>query len=68
MYQPQHVCTPGLRTESHYYQIESCLVVLLTVGRSYVGNDVTRSKLFDRASMCSYENPPDLNHDLSLLS
>ena len=32
--------------------------VLLTVGRSYVGNDVTRSTLLDRAGACSYENLP----------
>ena len=32
--------------------------VLLTVGRSYVGNDVTRSTLLDRACACSYENLP----------
>ena len=32
---------------------------LLTVGRSYVGNDVTRSTSLDRAcSACSYENLP----------
>ena len=30
--------------------------VLLTVGRSYVGNDVTHSTLLDRACACSYEN------------
>ena len=30
--------------------------MLLTVGRSYVGNDVTRSTLLDRAGACSYEN------------
>ena len=32
--------------------------VLLTVGRSYVGNDVTNSTLLDRACACSYENLP----------
>ena len=32
--------------------------VLLTVGRSYVGNDVTRSALLDRACACSYQNLP----------
>ena len=32
--------------------------VLLTVGRSYVGNDVTHSTLFDGACACSYENLP----------
>ena len=32
--------------------------VLLTVGRSYVGNDVTRSTLLDTACACSYENLP----------
>ena len=32
--------------------------VLLTVGRSYVGNDVTHSTLLDRAGACSYENLP----------
>ena len=32
--------------------------VLLTVGRSYVGNDVTHSTLVDRARACSYENLP----------
>ena len=32
--------------------------VLLTVGRSYVGNDVTHSTLLDRARACSYENLP----------
>ena len=32
--------------------------VLLTVGRSYVGNDVTHSTLLDRAGMCSYANLP----------
>ena len=32
--------------------------VLLTVGRSYVGNDVTRSTLLDGAGACSYENMP----------
>ena len=32
--------------------------VLLTVGRSYVGNDVTHSTLLDRACACSYENLP----------
>ena len=32
--------------------------VLLTVGRSYVGNDVTHSTLLDGACACSYENPP----------
>ena len=33
-------------------------VVLLTVGWSYVGNDVTHSTLLDRACACSYENLP----------
>ena len=33
-------------------------VVLLTVGRSYVGNDVTYSTLLDRACACSYKNLP----------
>ena len=35
-------------------------VVLLTVGRSYVGNDVTHSTvlLLDRTGACSYENLP----------
>ena len=32
--------------------------VLLTVRRSYVGNDVTHSTLLDRAGACSYENLP----------
>ena len=32
--------------------------VLLTVGRSYVGNDVTHSTLLDRVCACSYENLP----------
>ena len=32
--------------------------VLLTVGRSYVGNDVTHSTLLDRACARSYENLP----------
>ena len=32
--------------------------VLLTVRRSYVGNDVTHSTLLDRASACPYENLP----------
>ena len=32
--------------------------VLLTVGRSYVGNDVTHSTLLDRACACSYKNLP----------
>ena len=32
--------------------------VLLTVGRCYVGNDVTPSTLLDRACACSYENLP----------
>ena len=32
--------------------------VLLTVGRSYVGNDVTHSTLLDRACAYSYENLP----------
>ena len=32
--------------------------VLLTVGRSYVGNDVTHSTLLDRACASSYENLP----------
>ena len=32
--------------------------VLLTVGRSYVGNDITRPMLLDRACACSYENFP----------
>ena len=32
--------------------------VLLTVGRSYVGNDVTHATLLDRAGTCSYENLP----------
>ena len=32
--------------------------VLLTVGRSYVANDVTPSTLLDRACACSYENLP----------
>ena len=31
---------------------------LLTEGRSYVGNDVARSTLLDRACACSYENLP----------
>ena len=30
--------------------------MLLTVGRSYLGNDVTHSTLLDRACACSYEN------------
>ena len=34
------------------------LAVLLTVGWSYVGNDITRSMLLDRACACSYENLP----------
>ena len=32
--------------------------MLLTVGRSYVGNDVTHSMLLDRACACSYKNLP----------
>ena len=32
--------------------------VLLTVGRPYVGNDVTHSMLLDRACACSYKNLP----------
>ena len=32
--------------------------VLLTVGQSYVGNDVTHSTLLDRACACSYINLP----------
>ena len=32
--------------------------VLLTVGRSYVGNDFTHSTLLDRACACSYKNLP----------
>ena len=32
--------------------------VLLTVGRSYVGNYVTHSMLLDRACACSYDNLP----------
>ena len=32
--------------------------MLLTVGRSYVGNDVTHSTLLDRACASSYENLP----------
>ena len=36
----------------------SQMAVLLTVGRSYVGNDVTHSTLLDRACACSYENLP----------
>ena len=32
--------------------------MLLTGGRSYVGNDVTHSTLLDRACACSYENLP----------
>ena len=35
------------------------VAMLLTVGRSYVGNDATHSTLLDRAcSACSYENLP----------
>ena len=32
--------------------------VLITVGRSYIGNDVTHSTLLDRAFACSDENLP----------
>ena len=32
--------------------------VVLTVGRTYVGNDVMHSTLLDRACACSYENLP----------
>ena len=32
--------------------------MILMVGRSYVGNDVTRSTLSDTACACSYENLP----------
>ena len=32
--------------------------VLLTVGQSYVGNDVTHSTLLDRVRACSYEKLP----------
>ena len=32
--------------------------MLLTVGRSYVGNNVTHSTLLDRACTCSYTNLP----------
>ena len=32
--------------------------VFLTVGRSYVRNDVAHSTLLDRAGACSYENLP----------
>ena len=32
--------------------------MLLMVGRSYVGNDVTHSTLLDRACECSYKNLP----------
>ena len=32
--------------------------VLLTVGWSNVGNDITHSTLLDRACACSYENLP----------
>ena len=43
----------------HWVQeIKHQRAVLLTVGRSYVGNDVTRSTLLDRACACSYENLP----------
>ena len=37
---------------------EAQVAVLLTVGRSYVGNDVTHSTLLNRACACSYENLP----------
>ena len=40
--------------ESHAHQG----AVLLTVGRSYVGNYVARSTLLDRACACSYKNLP----------
>ena len=33
--------------------------VLLTVGRSYVGNYITHSTLLDRACVCSYKNLPE---------
>ena len=35
--------------------------VLLTVRRSYVGNDAKHSALLDRACACSYENLPRYN-------
>ena len=40
------------------YQSISQGAVLLTVGWSYVGNDVTHSTLLDRTGACSYENLP----------
>ena len=40
------------------YRFTDQRAVLLTVGRSYVGNDVTHSTLLDRACACSYENLP----------
>ena len=41
-----------------YYNYKVLGAVLLTVGRSYVGNDVTPSTLLDRACACSYKNLP----------
>ena len=42
----------------YQYNVASQAAVLLTIGRSYVGNDVTHSTLLDRAGACSYENLP----------
>ena len=39
--------------------VDMIRAVILTVGRPYVGNDVARSTLLDRAcGACSYENLP----------
>ena len=42
----------------HFVLLPAPGAVLLTVGRSYIGNDVTHSTLLDRACACSYENLP----------
>ena len=48
--------TPDMELKS--INDKSLGAVLLTVRRSYVGNDVTHSTLLDRACACSYKNLP----------
>ena len=48
----------GLECVFEFLRCAELGAVLLMVGRSYVGNDVTHSTLLDRACACSYRNLP----------
>ena len=55
---PFFQCRSGIKWMRHQCFSRVQGAVLLIVGWSYVGNDVTHSTLLDRACACSYENLP----------